>query len=396
MTLFASRNFLLLYFITIFSTFGTVVYTFVLPLIIYDLSQSALAMSTMRIMDFLPNVLLGVLAGVFVDRVNRNVMIRYGGLIKFVLSFFMTYIIFSGDVQLWHLYILGFFLSTVGYTVGNASHAIVPQLFERDQMTDIQAKFSFVTTLITIIGPSVAGALLLLVAYDQLMLVYTLSLFCVWLMSILLDATATPERPVKQSITQDIKEGLRELFGNQQLFIPTIAILFINLATSLIIGVLVFYVIDVLEETKEQLGLMYSIAAVGGLIGAQLIKPLRKKWSRGTIFIGLHLLDAGALVLFFFADTWWQLGILLAVRTCTSVMVNIIYLAIRQESTPNHLLGRVAGTSSMFMKLALPIGLFLGGIWAEVLPIPYLFLISAGIVAALYVFMRRTDFREVV
>lgn len=395
MTLFASRNFLLLYFITIFSTFGTVVYTFVLPLIIYDLSQSALAMSTMRIMDFLPNVVLGVLAGVFVDRVNRNVMIRYGGLIKFVLSCFMTYIIFSGDVQLWHLYILGFFLSTVGYTVGNASHAIVPQLFERDQMTDIQAKFSFVTTLITIIGPSVAGALLLLVAYDQLMLVYTLSLFCVWLMSIFLDATHTPERPVKQSISQDIWEGLKELFGNQQLFIPTIAILFINLATSLIIGVLVFYVIDVLEETKEQLGLMYSIAAVGGLVGAQLIKPLRKKWNRGTIFIGLHLLDAGALVLFFFADTWWQLGILLAVRTCTSVMVNIIYLAIRQESTPNHLLGRVAGTSSMFMKLALPIGLFLGGLWAELLPIPYLFLISAGIVAALYVFMQKTDFRTV-
>ncbi|MFC4355622.1 MFS transporter [Chryseomicrobium palamuruense] len=396
MTLFANRNFLLLYFITILSTFGTVVYTFVLPLIIYELSQSALAMSTMRIMDFLPNVLLGVLAGVFVDRINRNVMIRYGGLIKFILSCLMTFIIFSGDVELWHLYILGFFISTVGYTVGNASHAIIPQLFHREQMTDIQAKFSFVNTLITIIGPSIAGALLLLVAYEQLLFVYTLSLFCVWVMSTFLDATATPERPKPQSIAQDIKEGLRELFGNAQLLIPTIAILFINLATSLIIGVLVFYVIDVLGESQEQLGLMYSIGAVGGLLGAQLIKPLRKKWNRGTIFIALHLIDACALVLFFFADSWWQLGLLLAVRTCTTVMTNIIYLAIRQESTPNHLLGRVAGTSSMFMKLALPIGLFIGGIWAEVLPIPYLFLISAGIVIAIFVFMLRSNFHEVV
>lgn len=396
MTLFANRNFILLYFITIISTFGTVIYTFVLPLIIYEMSQSALAMSTMRIVDFLPNVLLGVLAGVFVDRINRNIMIRYGGLIKFILSCVMTLIIFTGNVELWHLYILGFFLSTVGYTVGNASHAIIPQLFERDQMTDIQSKFSFATTLITIIGPSVAGALLLLVAYEQLLFVYTLSLLCVWLMSIFLDGTATPERPVKQSIAQDIREGLKELFGNQQLLIPTIAILFINLATSLIIGVLVFYVIDVLEQSQEQLGLMYSIGAVGGLIGAQLIKPLRKKWNRGSIFIALHLLDACALILFFFADSWWQLGLLLAIRTCTTVMTNIIYLAIRQESTPNHLLGRVAGTSSMFMKLALPIGLFLGGIWAEVLPIPYLFLISAGIVGAIYLFMQQSDFREVV
>lgn len=396
MTLFANRNFILLYFITLISIFGTVVYTFVLPLIIYDLSQSALAMSTMRIVDFLPNVLLGVLAGVFVDRMNRNVMLRYGGFIKFVLSCFLTFVIFSEDVQLWHLYILGFLISTIGYTVGNASHAIIPQLFEKDQMTDIQAKFSFVTTLITIIGPSVAGALLLLVAYEQLLLIYTISLLCVWLMSIFIDPTATPVRPVKQTIVLDIKEGLRELFGNNQLLIPTIAILFINLATSLIIGVLVFYVIDVLGETQEQLGLMYSIGALGGLLGAQLIKPLRKKWNRGRIFITLHLLDAGALVLFFFADTWWQLGILLSIRTCTTIMTNIIYLAIRQESTPNHLLGRVAGTSSMFMKLALPIGLFLGGLWAEALPIPYLFVISASIVLGIYFFMRTSEFRNVV
>ena len=393
MNLYRNKNFTILYSITILSTFGSTIYTFILPLLIYEISQSALAMSTMRIVDFLPNVILGMLAGAIVDRVNRNIMITYGGLLKVLLATFLTFIIYLNTVELWHLYLLGFLISTVSYTVGNATHAIIPQLFDKTWMTDIQAKFSFVNTIVSIIGPSLAGALLLLIDYDHLMIVYTVSLLVVWTFSLFIGQTPTPERLKKQSLLEDMKEGIQELFGNKQLLIPTISILFVNLATSLIIGVLVFYVVDILGETKEQLGLMYSIAALGGLIGARLIKPLRKRWSRGSIYIWLHAIDAFVLVLFFFATTWWQLGILLAFRSCTTVISNIIYLAIRQESTPNHLLGRVAGTSSMFMKLALPIGLFIGGIWAETFPIPYIFIISALIVLSICILLRKNNFQ---
>jgi len=393
MNLYRNKNFTILYSITILSTFGSTIYTFTLPLLIYEISQSALAMSTMRIVDFLPNVILGMLAGAIVDRVNRNIMITYGGLLKVLLATFLTFIIYLNTVELWHLYLLGFLISTVSYTVGNATHAIIPQLFDKTWMTDIQAKFSFVNTIVSIIGPSLAGALLLLIDYDHLMIVYTVSLLVVWTFSLFIGQTPTPERLKKQSLLEDMKEGIQELFGNKQLLIPTISILFVNLATSLIIGVLVFYVVDILGETKEQLGLMYSIAALGGLIGARLIKPLRKRWSRGSIYIWLHAIDAFVLVLFFFATTWWQLGILLAFRSCTTVISNIIYLAIRQESTPNHLLGRVAGTSSMFMKLALPIGLFIGGIWAETFPIPYIFIISALIVLSICILLRKNNFQ---
>ena len=73
----------------------------------------------------------------------------------------------------------------------------------------------------------------------------------------------------------------------------------------------------------------------------------------------MHAVDSFDLVLFFFAITWWKLGVLLAFRSCTTVITNIIYLSLRQGSGPNYLLGRVAGTSSMFMKLAIPIGLFI-------------------------------------
>ncbi|MEO4053261.1 MFS transporter [Solibacillus sp. CAU 1738] len=395
MNLYRNKNFLLLYFGTIASTLGYQIYNFILPLFIYDLTKSALAMSTMRIMDFLPNVLLGMLAGVLVDRMNRNVMLKYSGLLKVLLSTILVVVILLDAVELWHMYILGFLMATVSYTFSNAQHAIIPQLFDKSLMTEIQAKFSFVNTLFSIIGPSFAGMLLVFFAYDYLFIVYVASLFFIWISVLFLDKTETPIREKEQSIVADMKEGFVELFGNKMLLYPTLSILFVNLATSLIIGVQVFYVIDVLGETKEQLGLMYSISALGGLLGAKLIHPLRKKWTRGKIYTVMYLIDGVVLVLFFFATTWWQLGLLLACRTCITIIVNIIYLAIRQESTPNHLLGRVAGTSSMFMKLALPAGLFIGGIWAEALPIPYIFIISAVIVFCMYIVLSKQRFYNV-
>lgn len=387
------RNFNVLYASTFIVTMGGQIYSFILPLFIYEWSQSALAMSTMRVMDFVPNVLLGMLAGVMVDRMNRRKMMTWTSFLQAGLAALLVLLLWLNALDLWQLYLLGFLLSTVSYTFGNAKHAIMPQLFPRERMTDIQARFSLLGTVLSIIGPSIAGFLIIWLAYEWMFLIYAISLVLLWVTVLLLDPVPSPECAREQTLWQDMKEGMSELFGNKTLLPPTITILFTNLATSFVIGVLVFYTVDQLGATSKEVGWMFSISAFGGIAGAKGQKLLRKKWTRGAIFHAMLCIDAAVLCLFFFAGAWWQLAILLACRTCTTVIVNIIYLAIRQESTPNHLLGRVAGTSSMFMKLVLPLGLLLSGLWADYLPIPWLFLIASAIVALLAFYLSKGTFR---
>ncbi|MGM9951317.1 MAG: MFS transporter [Lysinibacillus sp.] len=395
MNLYANKTFRQLYSINILAAVSSTIYTFIIPLVLYDLTKSAVAMSTMRMMEFLPNVLLGMVVGVIVDRLNRNAMLIYGGFIRFILSVGLLLSISAEQTTVWHLYMLGFLLSTIGYTIGNASNAITPQLFDKLWMTEIQAKFSLIFTISSIVGPSIAGMLLVWFDYDAFLWLYVICMGLSWLIACMIEKTDTPVRPQQQSIWADMKEGIRELVGNKQLFTPTITILISNFASSLIIGVMTFYVIDILGNTKEQLGLMYTIAAIGGIFGAKLMKPLRTKFRRGQIYCSLVLIEAFVLVVFFFAHSWWALGILLAFRTCISVMTNIIYLAIRQETTPNHLLGRVAGTSSMMMKLVIPLGLIVGGLWAEAWPVPYIFFISALAVFTNFFLLRRANFGQI-
>jgi MFS family permease len=396
-TLWRNRNFMLVWLGSTIAHFGMQMYIITVPLLIYELSKSALAMSMMRAIDFFPNIIIGIIAGVFVDRFNRRKMMIWTSFIQVVSISGMVILLHTNSIEVWHLYILGFLIASAGYTFGNAHHSVLPQIVAKEQLTSANAKLSFVSTMIQMVGPGLAGAILVVFSYTSALMIYMLCLiinfFCVQLFQL-----NSPEKQTKKhnTILNDIKEGINELFGNKTLLTPTLAILFVNFAASLVIGVLIFYIKDDLGATSTEVGLVFSISAVGGLIGASIVSKLRKRYGRGNIYTFCLLFDTLSMILLLMAPSWWAIGISLAIRTCSTTVSNIVYFTIRQEFTPNHLLGRVAGTSSMLMKLTLPFGLFIAGIWAEFFPIRILFAISTIIFLLIFIKLYFHPFRKLV
>ncbi|MEK3765715.1 MFS transporter [Solibacillus sp. FSL K6-4121] len=391
MNLLKNSNFQKLYVISLLVNISMTTFSFILPLILYEYTKSAIAMSTMRLMDFLPNVLLGMFIGVLVDRMNRRLTMLWGNVIRTLFAFTLTVVLTTTEFSLWSVYVLGFVISSLGYMIGSATNAIMPQLFERSQMTEIQTRLSLQNTLISIIGPGLLGMLLLWSSNAVFLWLFVGCNLLIVFVTALLQKVPNPERS-SQSLWQDLKEGYDELIRNKSLFIQTWTIFFSNFASSLIIGVLTFYALDTLQFTKEELGFMLTLSAFGGILGAKIIRPLRNKYRRGQIYTYSMAVEILILITFMFAQTWWLLGILLSLRTAISTMTNIVYLALRQETTPNHLLGRVAGTTSMIMKLALPFGLLVGGYWADHFAIPPIFLISAIIISINVFILFKTKF----
>lgn len=396
-SLWKNKNFLLIWGGTTISSFGSQMYSVAIPLLIYELSHSALAMSTMRAIEFFPNIFIGMIAGVFVDRFNRKRMLQWTSLIQTLAMTSIVILLFTNSITIWHLYLLGFILSCAGYTFGNANHSTIPQIVTKERLTSANAKLTFVSTFIQVIGPGIAGALLVLFSFTYTLAIYT---GCLLILFLCMHLLHVPEQKIEDekgtSFWRDMKEGIDELFHNKILLTPTITVLFLNFASSLVIGVLVFYVTDQLGATEDQVGLMFSISAIGGLLGASIVSHVRKKWGRGNIYTFCLLFDVVSMVSLIIAPSWWTIGIALGIRTFSTTISNIVYFTIRQEFTPNQLLGRVAGTSSMLMKLTLPLGLTISGLWAEWLPIPYLFGISAMIIMILFVRLYFHPFRKLI
>ncbi|QTD42549.1 MFS transporter [Sporosarcina sp. Te-1] len=394
-TLWRNRNFLLLWGGSTLSSFGMQMYSIAIPLLIYDLSQSALAMSMMRAIEFFPNIFLGMLAGVLVDRLNRKRMMVWTSFIQVLSMAAVLALLMTKQLEIWHLYIIGFVLSSAGYTFGNANHSVLPQLISKEQLTSANAKLSLVDTLIRMIGPGIAGMLIAAFSYESTLTIY---FGCLFLLFVFIQFLQVPSRVRETnrtaSLWKDMKEGIDELLHNQTLLTPTVTVLFSNFASSLVIGVLVFFATDELGANSEEVGFMFTISAIGGIIGASVVGKLRKRYGRGTIYTYSLLFDILAMALLIFTQTWWMIGISLAIRTFSTTLSNIVYFTIRQEFTPNHLLGRVAGTSSMLMKLTLPFGLFISGLWAEWFSIRILFVGSMCIFILLFLRLFHHPFRK--
>ncbi|WP_229717251.1 MFS transporter [Paenibacillus aceti] len=396
-SLWINHNFMFIWFGNILYNFGFQIYIISLPLFINHSTGSALAMSTIRAIDILPSILAGIFGGVIIDRVNRKKMMILTTLIQFLVLLSIIALVFMNEVEVWQLYILVFFLSLGGYTFWSSHTSALPQILTKEQLMDANSIISLTSTLITMIAPGFAGFIIASYSY-----ITSLSIFLFCLLGVLVFTlfVKIPDQRVnshkeRNSFWNDLKEGFYVLYSEKYIMTPTIAILIKNFANSLIIGIILFYAANGLGANEKQIGLIFSIAALGGLISSLVTPRLRKFLPRGKIFLHSILIDVIGMIGVTLSSNWWMMAISFFIRSSGVTMSNIVYSTIRQEVTPNHLLGRVAGTSSMLMKLTMPLGLLVSGIWAEFLPIKYLFVIATVVIATLYLALRKHSFVKV-
>lgn len=355
-------------------------------------------MSTLRLVEFLVSGTLGVAAGIFVDRVNRKTILVSAAALQWVTIACLTLLMFTNNLQLWNLYFFGFFFYTSGLLHTNATHAALPQLIHKSQLIDGNAKIGIFSNTVRLVGPLFGGIALAAMSFAGAMAIQlgfvTLMLLCVLLLPTLkIDGVEERE---KSSFWKDAKEGFHELFQNPLLKITTIVIFFQNFGFSLVMGVLLFFTVDQLQATEAQIGTNISIGAAGGLLGMLMVTKLVRRFPRGKIYTYTNLFDISAFIILALATQWWMVAIALALFSFSTAISNVIYRAIRQEMTPNHMLGRVAGTIATIVQLTMPLGFIVGGLWAEFFEIRVLFYANIVLSTVILIVLMRTTFHKTV
>src|SRR5699024_5686498 len=98
-SLWKNKNFMLIWSGSAISGFGMQMYVLAIPLLIYEISQSALAMSTMRAIEFLPNIVIGMFAGVLVDRLNRKKIMWWMSMIRVIVMGALIVLLIFGKME---------------------------------------------------------------------------------------------------------------------------------------------------------------------------------------------------------------------------------------------------------------------------------------------------------
>ncbi|WP_260507672.1 MFS transporter [Brevibacillus agri] len=359
-SLWRNRPFLVLFCTSTLLACGSKVYELALPLILYDITQSPVAMTTMKSIEFLPNLLLAMFIGVWVDRFSKKRWSQWMVFGQMVLLFLLYGLSAAGQAQIMHYYVAGFLLMALHYGFQNARVSMLKQVVPTPLLTSANARFSFMTTFIEIMGPALTGFILLLASLHAGLLITGFAYLLAFVAISFLEKTDTPPAP-KTGFWQELKAGWIELLRNQALWRISLLVIFLNATSGMYDAMIIFFAKDQLRLDTSTLGLVLSAAGLGGLVGSSAVASLRRRFPIGQLMGTTILLLGFSYLLMVFASSTWLLCLSLFLTGLVSTVENVCIWTFRQETTPAHLIGRISGITGSIFKLGIVFSIYGSG-----------------------------------
>jgi MFS family permease len=347
------------------SELGSVVTRTAVPLVaLLVLGAGPTEMALLVVSASLAVLLVGFVAGAWVDRVRRRPLLISADAVRAVLLFSIPAAYVAGVLRIEQLYAVVFVEACFGALFDAAYPAYVPSLIGVERVVEGNSKLATSSSLAEIGGPGLGGGLVQLIGAPLAMLVDAVS-FAVSAVSLLLIRTPEPPRPPRSAPTpvrHEIAEGLRLVRDHPVLLPLTLRSVIAHVAGSFYGVLYTLYLIDTLHLSPFLLGVVVSAGGVGSLVGSLFASRVIGRlglgpaliWSAtGASVIGvLTPLAGGPLLL---ATLMVFLPQLLGDGLQT--IEGVAELSLIQGVIPDRILGRVNATLEVFSHgIAYPIG----------------------------------------
>jgi len=344
------------------SNLGSSITLFALPLLVYNLSGSALNLGIATAATFLPYLLFGLILGAWTDRVDRKRMMIGTDIARALIIATIPLLAFLGILPVWWIYIVAFIHATLKICFDAGEFAAIPSLVDQDDLVTANGRVQASYSGASIAGPLLAGVLVTVVPITALMLIDALSfLGSAFSLALIRISFNSGEKRAPTSIRSDVAEGLRYVFSNPVLRNISLMMALVNFVGSTTYAQLIFFAKVRLQATDFQASLLYSAGSLGVVILALAAGPLRKHWSFSTVALGALMLEGILTVVFSLMRMYWAAVVLWTLIGGLGILFNINTSSLRQAIVPNHLLGRVVTIASVLAWSAIPLGSLLGG-----------------------------------
>jgi MFS family permease len=400
------RNFAYLWFGQVISLTGDWVLFVALPFYVYSLTGSALATGIMFIVQTIPSIFFGSIAGVFVDRWDRKRTMIIANLAQ-AIALIPLFIVHSQQ-WIWVVYIFAFVEALISQFFDPAKNAIIPNLVDEEQLLAANSLNSMSQELTRLIGPVLGGLLLGLLGINSVIVVDAASFLISAGMIALIVLPPNTNQPQVQNETthpwanigkvwHEWMEGL-QLVRKQQLITGIFVVFGVAMVGEGIIEVLIApYVKQVMHGNALELGWLMTAQAIGGIAGSLIIVQLSKV-IHPTKLIPLSALIFGPLIIVI--ANFPVLPVVLPLATIIGVAVIgffVSMITLLQSNVADEYRGRIFGALNTVQAITMLFGMILAsGLGDRIGIVPMLevdaaFNILAGILA--FFMIRKSNVR---
>lgn len=372
------RNFLLLWLAGLISLTGNWMLTVALPVLVYNMTGSALAVGGMLLARTLPGILFGSIAGVFVDRWERRQTMVIVNLLL-ALSILPLLLVQSPE-WLWLVYVVSFVQSTLGQFFTPAENAMLPLLSDPKFLVSANALNALNNNLARLIGPAVGGFVAAIFGLAGVIFLDIVTYVIAAGLTGLISVTSHPgqdanttNRLSAERLLAELGDGLKLIWHEKSVRALFIINILPAIGESVMYVLFIPFVTEILQGGSLHVGGLLSAQAVGGIIGGVIISWVATHMKMHRL-LGLSALIFGFVDLALFNYSTFFTGIALAYGLLIlagplAVGIGAGYNTLLQIGVSDGYRGRVFGTFSLITSLFTLVGIPLAGIAGDTIGI---------------------------
>jgi MFS family permease len=341
--------------------------TTALPLLIASQTRDPFIVSLLPVATGLPWLLFGLVAGTLVDRWDRRTVMWRTDLARVLIVAALGVLVALGHVPVFLVLLAAFLLACGSTLIRSAAPALLPALVPRENLAHANGRLQAVATVSgSFLGPAAGSALYSLcvaVPFLAQTLALVASAVCVGRLPAMTSTSVAGS--ARGSIWADTVVGVRWLVAQRVLRSVATGTVLLAASTGVLLAVLVIHVLEFLDLPTVGYGLLIAVYAGGSVVGALLAPRLRRALGTNRCLLTSVLLGTVAISVLAVAPNVVLAGAALFVLGIATMLWNILAVTVRQELTPNHLLGRVTSAFAVIGVGTAPIAAPLGGIVAS-------------------------------
>ncbi|MCW2545193.1 MAG: major facilitator superfamily 1 [Frankiales bacterium] len=362
------RDFTLLWAGQTVSEVGSQVTMLALPLLAtISLHATTFEVAALSAASSLAFLLFALQAGAWVDRRRKRPILVWSDVLRAITIGTIPIAYGFDALTIWQLYVVAMVSSILTVFFDVAYQSFLPFLVRRDQLVEANAKLSSTGEVARFLGPAMGGGLVSAVGAPMAVLLDAGS-FVVSAIATAGVRDKEPQpaaRPEGMKLRHEIAEGLTFVVRHPILKRVVACTGTSNFFSNLFGAVEVVFLVRHLHATPTEVGLVYTLAAIGGIVGALVANPLAR-WLGSARVVWVSLVATSPFVFagVFATPGWgiWLMSVSSAAMGLGAVVYNVAQVSYRQSICPPRLLGRMNAAVRFIVWGTMPLGALTGGV----------------------------------
>ncbi len=360
---------------SVVSAFGSAITRLAVPLLAATtLHATPAQMGLLVASESLPILLLGLLAGTWLDRRTKRPVMIVADLVRGVLLLALPVAWYLGVLRIELLIAIAFLVGCLSVFFDIASQSLLPMILRDDRLAEGNARLFTGWSIAEIAGPGVAGWLVQAITAPFAILVdavsYLVSAVMLFGMRPVEHEAPHGEDAARPHFVRELLDGLHLVIRDPVLRATALATGLWNLFDGARWAVLILFMTRTLGLDPSIIGVVFMASSVGYLIGSLLPQRVAQRLGLGhAILLGIVLATPSELLTAFAGGPPLQATAMAVAGFFLAGVAIPIYdvnqFSLRQAMIPLHMQGRGNATLRTIIRGAIPLGAIAGGLLAE-------------------------------